>query len=281
MAAARCSESQLLAVPGSPASISARSEASVAMATWTNRRSPTNFGVISTAAPLASRTGSRLPSTNVSTARGESSQPGGRAPWSAARNAASSAAQRTSAGWRTTSPLLGRGAADVDTSTSAEALRLTASVDDETAVSLRTFRTRVNDSGRTPVLLRERTFGLFLDPAGLPCDPDDRPTLDLPANDLLQGVGRIGQRDLVSDRIVQVRRAQVRGQPLPDLGPLRQRDGHRVDPEDVDGAQDEREHRRRECYPAGVPADRDAAAVVHGPQQVRQRCPADRVDRPR
>ena len=36
IAAARCSESQLFAVPGSPTSISARSEASVAMATWTS-----------------------------------------------------------------------------------------------------------------------------------------------------------------------------------------------------------------------------------------------------
>ena len=48
IAAARCSDSQLFAVPGSPASISARSDASVAIATCTIARSPTYFGVIVT-----------------------------------------------------------------------------------------------------------------------------------------------------------------------------------------------------------------------------------------
>jgi hypothetical protein len=48
MAAQRCSESQLLAVPGSPVSINARSEASVAMATCTSARSPIYFGVMTT-----------------------------------------------------------------------------------------------------------------------------------------------------------------------------------------------------------------------------------------
>ena len=53
-AAARCSESQLLAVPGSPTSISARSEARVAMATCTMERSPMYFGVMVTPPTLAS-----------------------------------------------------------------------------------------------------------------------------------------------------------------------------------------------------------------------------------
>ena len=48
IAAARCSESQLFAVPGSPISISARSEARVATATSIVARSPMYFGVIST-----------------------------------------------------------------------------------------------------------------------------------------------------------------------------------------------------------------------------------------
>ena len=48
IAAARCSESQLLAVPGSPIRSSARSEASVAMATWTSDRSPMYLGVMAT-----------------------------------------------------------------------------------------------------------------------------------------------------------------------------------------------------------------------------------------
>jgi len=51
MAAARCSDTQDFAVPGTPNSSSARSVASVATAVSTRRRLPTYFGVI--AAPLA------------------------------------------------------------------------------------------------------------------------------------------------------------------------------------------------------------------------------------
>ena len=47
-AAARCSESQLLAVPGSPISSNARSVTKVAMAISTRRRLPIYLGVIST-----------------------------------------------------------------------------------------------------------------------------------------------------------------------------------------------------------------------------------------
>jgi len=46
IAAARCSESQLFAVPGSPMSRSARSVASVAIAISTMRGVPTYFGVM-------------------------------------------------------------------------------------------------------------------------------------------------------------------------------------------------------------------------------------------
>jgi hypothetical protein len=46
MAAARCSETHVFAVPGTPSSRSARSVASVATATSIRRRSPTYFGVI-------------------------------------------------------------------------------------------------------------------------------------------------------------------------------------------------------------------------------------------
>ncbi len=48
MAAARCSESQLFPVPGSPRSSRARSEARVTMARSTIERSPKNFGVMGT-----------------------------------------------------------------------------------------------------------------------------------------------------------------------------------------------------------------------------------------
>ena len=44
IAAARCSDTQVLAVPGTPSSSSARSVASVAMATSMSRRRPTYFG---------------------------------------------------------------------------------------------------------------------------------------------------------------------------------------------------------------------------------------------
>src|SRR2546423_1455939 len=46
IAAARCSETQVLAVPGTPSSSSARSVVSVATATSMSRRDPTYFGVI-------------------------------------------------------------------------------------------------------------------------------------------------------------------------------------------------------------------------------------------
>ena len=46
MAAARCSDTQDFAVPGTPSSSSARSVAKVATATSTSRRDPTYFGVI-------------------------------------------------------------------------------------------------------------------------------------------------------------------------------------------------------------------------------------------
>ena len=52
MAAARCSLSQLLAVPGTPYSSKARSVASVAMAISTSRSLPTYLGV--TTKPLSS-----------------------------------------------------------------------------------------------------------------------------------------------------------------------------------------------------------------------------------
>ena len=46
MAAARCSDTQDFAVPGTPSSSSARSVARVATATSISRREPTYFGVI-------------------------------------------------------------------------------------------------------------------------------------------------------------------------------------------------------------------------------------------
>ena len=53
MAAARCSDSQLLPVPGSPTSSRARSEASVTMARSTMASSPKNLRVIGTSTALA------------------------------------------------------------------------------------------------------------------------------------------------------------------------------------------------------------------------------------
>ncbi len=95
IAADRCSDSQLFAVPGSPTSISARSDARVAIATWMIARSPMYFGVIGTPP-----TGLSEPMTYVSTARGDSCQPVGLVASSAAARAASSSAYRRSAGMR-------------------------------------------------------------------------------------------------------------------------------------------------------------------------------------
>jgi hypothetical protein len=51
MAAARCSDTQVFAVPGTPSSNSARSVASVATATSISRRCPMYFGVIFSPSP--------------------------------------------------------------------------------------------------------------------------------------------------------------------------------------------------------------------------------------
>ena len=87
IAAERCSDSQLFAVPGSPTSISARSEASVAIATWMIARSPMYFAVMGTPP-----TGLSEPRTYLSTARGERRQPVGFGASSFAARAASSSA---------------------------------------------------------------------------------------------------------------------------------------------------------------------------------------------
>jgi len=55
IAAARCSETQLLAVPGSPTNKSARSVANEAIAICTRRGLPTYFGVIPTSPALPPR----------------------------------------------------------------------------------------------------------------------------------------------------------------------------------------------------------------------------------
>ena len=60
IAAARCSESQLLPVPGSPTSSSARSDASVTIARSTRLSSPKNFRVMGTSTflpPMVAFTG--------------------------------------------------------------------------------------------------------------------------------------------------------------------------------------------------------------------------------
>src|SRR6202021_559589 len=83
-AAARCSDTHVLAVPGTPSSSSARSVASVATATSIRRRLPTYFGVITVPSAAAP------PSRYVVTAHGDSRQPGGRGRSSPAASAASS-----------------------------------------------------------------------------------------------------------------------------------------------------------------------------------------------
>ena len=72
IAAARCSDSHDLAVPGTPSSSSARSVARVATAVSTNRRLPTYLGVITV--PSASVP----PITYWTTAHGDNFQVGGR-----------------------------------------------------------------------------------------------------------------------------------------------------------------------------------------------------------
>ncbi len=96
IAAARCSLTQVFAVPGTPRSNSARSVASVATATSISRRGPTYFGVITV--PSAASP----PSRYVTTAAGDNRQAGGRVRSSPAASAASSAAYSSSACGRST-----------------------------------------------------------------------------------------------------------------------------------------------------------------------------------
>ena len=98
IAAARCSLTQLLAVPGTPSSSSARSVASVATATSISRRSP--MYLADTAVP----SGSVPPSKYVQTAQGDSRQLGGRGRVSARANASSSCANSSSAARRKGAP---------------------------------------------------------------------------------------------------------------------------------------------------------------------------------
>src|SRR2546425_12606070 len=88
-AAARCSDSQLFAVPGSPIRRRARSEASVAIATWTRFRFPMYFGTIGIG-PCGPGKFSEEPRIYVSTILGDSRQPSGLGFLSAFRSAASS-----------------------------------------------------------------------------------------------------------------------------------------------------------------------------------------------
>ena len=97
-AAARCSETQVLAVPGTPSRSSARSVARVVTATSTIRRGPTYFGVITVPS------GRVPPRRYVATAHGDSRQRTGRGRSSAARSALSSAAKASSACGRSGSP---------------------------------------------------------------------------------------------------------------------------------------------------------------------------------
>src|SRR3989454_6051581 len=102
IAAARCSESQLFAVPGSPISRRARSEANVAMATCTRFRFPMYFGVIVTG-PFGPGKVSVDPRMYISAIFGESCHPSGFAPLSAFRRATSSCSYFCSAGSRISS----------------------------------------------------------------------------------------------------------------------------------------------------------------------------------
>src|ERR1700722_11806221 len=97
IAAERCSETQLLAVPRTPRRRKARSGASVAMATSINRRLPMYLGEITVPSS------SVPPRRYVDTAHGESFHLGGRGFVSALASASSSAANWISACSRTTS----------------------------------------------------------------------------------------------------------------------------------------------------------------------------------
>jgi hypothetical protein len=94
MAAARCSEIQLLPVPGSPTSSRARSEASVTMARSTRESSPKNLRVMDTETVRPPRFASTVlpPVMYASTARGDSLQADGGLSLSACRNASNCSA---------------------------------------------------------------------------------------------------------------------------------------------------------------------------------------------
>ena len=89
MAAAKSSESMVLAVPGSPTSISPRLPARVMMHRSTRASLPRYFFLTVICFPFHT-SGSRLPRIKVRTALGDSLQPRGLGPASKAARAASS-----------------------------------------------------------------------------------------------------------------------------------------------------------------------------------------------
>ena len=66
----------------------------------------------------------------------------------------------------------------------------------------------------------------------------------LAAQDRVERALELVEPDLARDRVVEVRRAQVVGEPPPGLAALLDRRLHRVDAEQRDAAQDERQHGR-------------------------------------
>src|SRR3954463_3621904 len=64
-------------------------------------------------------------------------------------------------------------------------------------------------------------------------DADDGATAHCAAVDRFQRAGRFLQADLLADRLLEVRRAEVRGDPLPERDAAVERHEHRVDAQDV------------------------------------------------
>src|SRR6266436_1217655 len=114
-------------------------------------------------------------------------------------------------------------------------------------------------------------------PSRLMRDLDDNSTANFAFKDFRRQIRQSGQWHSLSHLFEAIER-QIAGKTLPCFDPLLARTHHRIDPEQVDAAQQERNHRGRQIAAAGEATDGDTRAIFELGQDRRQGGAANRVD---
>src|SRR3954447_10775162 len=109
-------------------------------------------------------------------------------------------------------------------------------------------------------------------------DPDHPSTARLAGDDRVERRLESVQVNL-GDRVGETTRPQIRGESAPDALPFADRHLRRLDPDQRNATEDERQNSRRQLRATGVAGRGNRAAGLEGPHHVRQRPAADRVDR--